>query len=96
VAPEAHRAAAVHRDPHPAAVAQARVSPGTGSTSTGSVDAGQPLQLLGDAERLQATLGPDLHVLEVAAAAAPGPGVRAGRLDAVGGGGRISTASARR
>ncbi len=42
--------------------------------------------MLGDAERLQASLGPDLDVLEVAAAAATGAGVRAGGIDAVGGG----------
>ena len=86
VAPEPHGAPAVHRDPHPGAVGQTRTVPGDRFHLDGQLQAGQPLQLLGDAEGLQPALGPDLHVLEVAAAAAPGAGVRAGRLDPVGGG----------
>ena len=86
VAPEPQSAAAVHRDPHPGPVAQTCTVTGDRLHVDGQRNAGQPLQLLGDAEGLQASLGPDLHVLEVAAAAAPGPGVWTGRLDAVGGG----------
>ncbi len=50
-------------------------------------EAGQPLQLLGDDGALEAALGAGRRVLPVAAAALAGAGERAGRLDAVLGGG---------
>ena len=81
---EAHRTAAVHRDAHPAAPAQPGGVAGHRLDLDGPLEPGQALQLLRDPERLQASLRGDVHVLEVAAAAAPGPGVRAGRVDAVG------------
>ena len=88
MAPEPHGAAAVHRHPHPTAPAQPGGVSGNGLHLDGPLHAGQPLQLLGDAEGLQPALRPDVHVLEVAPAAPPRPGVRAGGLHAVGGGGQ--------
>ena len=49
-----------------------------------ALQAGDPRQLLGHPERLEPALGAELHVLEVAAPAAPRAGVRARRRDAVG------------
>ena len=88
MAPEPHGAAAVHRHPHPTAPAQPGGVSGNRLHLDGPLQAGQPLQLLGDAEGLQPALRPDVHVLEVAPAAPPRPGVRAGGLHAVGGGGQ--------
>ena len=84
VAPEPHGAPAVHGDAHPGAVAETSAVPGNRLHLDAPVQPRQALQLLGDAEGLQPALGPDLHVLEVAAAAATGTGVRAGGLDPVG------------
>ena len=88
VAPEPHGAAAVDRDPYAAAPAQPCGIAGNRLHLDRPIQAGQALQLLGDAEGLQAALGPQFHVLEVTAAAAPRPGMRAGGLDAVGRGGQ--------
>ena len=60
-------------------------SPSTGSTSTERSMPATRLELLGHPERLQPALRAELHVLEVAASAAPGAGVRARRRDPVGG-----------
>ncbi len=88
VAPETHGAAAVHRDAHPAAPTQAGGVTGNRLHLDGPLQSRQALQLFRNAEGLQAALCPEVHVLEVAAATAPGPGVRARGLDAVGGGGQ--------
>ena len=88
MASEAQRAAAVDRDPHPTAPAQPGRVTGHRLHLDGPPEPGQALQLLADEERLQASLGSDVHVLEVAAAASPGPGVRARRVDAIGGAGQ--------
>ena len=88
MAAEAQRTAAVHRDPHPTAPAEPGGVTGNRLHFDGPPEPGQALQLLADEERLQASLGPDLHVLEVAAAAPPGTGVRARRVDAIGGAGQ--------
>ena len=45
-----------------------------------------PLELLGHAGRLESTLRRQPHVLEVAATTAPGTGMRARGVDAIGGG----------
>ena len=83
VASEAHRAPAVHRHAHPGAVGQALGVPWDRLHLHAQVQPGQAFQLLGNAEGLEAALGPDLHVLEVAAAAAAGTSVRAGGRDPV-------------
>ena len=61
----------------------------------GPVDPGQPPQLLGQHRRLEPALGADLDVLEVAAAAPPGPAIRHGTATRSGLGRSTSTASAR-
>ena len=90
VAPEAHRTPAVHRQAHPAAPAEPVLVTGNRLDLhlDLAVQSGQALQLLGDAKGLEAPLGPQLHVLEVAPAAASGSAVRARGRNAVRGGGQ--------
>ena len=89
VTPESHGAAAVHRDADPTAPAQPGCIAGNRFHLGGPFQSGQALQLLGNPEGLQASLRPDVHVLEVTAAtAARRPGVQARGLRAVGGAGR--------
>ena len=84
VAAEAGPPVTVHRQPYPAAPAEAAMVPRDGLHLHGPLHAGEPPQLLLHAGRLQAALGLERHVLVVAAAAATRPGVRAGRFDPVG------------
>ena len=86
--PEAHGAAAVDRHADPRAPAQPVHVAGHRLDLDFDLQAGQARQLFGDPEGLEPPLGREVDVLEVAAAAASGPGVRAGRRDAVGGGGQ--------
>ena len=88
VSPEPDRALPVHREAHPGAPAEPAGVAGHRLDLDGALDPRQPCQLLGDAEGLEPALRAELHVLEVAAPAAAGSGVRARRVDPVGGGGQ--------
>ncbi len=68
---------AVDREAHPGAPAQTLEAPGDRLHLDGALDPGQLTQELGDAGGLQAPLGGELHVLEVAAAAPARAGVGA-------------------
>ena len=67
-----------------APVEPARRRPGTGSTSTSTLEVRQPRHLLADDVGLQRALARQGHVLEVAPPAQPRAGVRARWRDAVG------------
>ena len=84
VAPEPHGAPAVDSDPYSSAVGQTFAVPRNRFHLDTQLEPGQAVQLLRDAEGLEPALCPDLHVLEVAAAAAAGTGVRAGGHHTVG------------
>ena len=66
---------------HPGPPTQARLVTGDRNDRHPEIDTGKSLQLLLDHLLFEGALGLKLHVLEVAAAAASGPGVLAGRDD---------------